>query len=107
MSYLSMYRGDDRELTITASEDLSDTTVEFTARRYLSDTTAAFVKSTADGSITVSGTTATVTIDAADTVDEEPDRPLFWDVQVTDGDGKIHTVAAGRLALLEDVTRPA
>lgn len=101
-----MYRGDDRELTITASEDLSGSTVQFTARRHLSDTTAVISKSTEDASIVVSGTTATVTIAAADTTDELPGA-LHWDVQVTDGEGKIHTVATGRLAIVEDVTRPA
>lgn len=104
MSYLSMYRGDDRELTITASEDLSGSTVRFTARRRRSDVAAVIVKSSTAGSIVISGMAATVTIDAADTEDQGR-QALFWDVEVTDPAGKVHTVATGRLAILEDVTR--
>lgn len=102
MSYLSMYRGDDRELVVTASEDLTGAEVAFTARRYKRDEVPVISKTTAAG-ITVVGTVATITIDAADTVDEAPGA-LFWDIQITDATGKIHTVATGRLGILEDIT---
>ncbi len=103
MSYLSMYRGDDRELVVTASEDLTGAEVAFTARRYKRDEVPVISKTTAGG-IAVNGSTATITIDAADTVDEEPGA-LFWDIEITDGTAKVHTVATGRLAILEDITR--
>ncbi len=109
MTYLTMYRGDDRDITITATESLQDADVVFTARRRKSDTEAVIEKSTTDTNIVIGDdpfTTAVVTLDAADTVDLTP-AALFWDVEVTDVDGKVHTVATGRLAILEDITRPA
>lgn len=104
-TYLSMYRGDDRELTITASEDLTTSEVRFTARAQRSSPTAVIAKSTETGGIVVDTATATVAIDAADTQDLDPGA-LHWDVEVTDAIGLVRTVAIGRLAILRDITRP-
>jgi hypothetical protein len=106
MSYLSMYRGDDRVLDITASETLTGSTLRFTAKQRRTDTEAVIEKSTGDG-ITIGSpaTTASIAIDAADTEDLEP-TVLFWDIEVTDVTGKVHTVATGRLEIHADVTRP-
>lgn len=107
MSYLSMYRGDDRVLTITASEPLTGAEIRFTARRYKADAEPIIEKTSAEG-ITLGdpATTAVITIDAADTVELDP-VVLHWDIEITDATDKVHTVAAGRLAVIEDVTRPA
>jgi hypothetical protein len=106
MSYLSMYRGDDRVLVITADEALTGSEIVFTAKRRKSDTDPVITKSTTAGSIVIGdpATTAEVTIDAADTEDLDP-IALHWDIQVTDVMDKVHTVAAGRLAIVEDITR--
>lgn len=107
MTYLSMYRGDDRELTITASEDLTGCDVRFTAKARPSSAMAVLEKSTdPGGGITIDTTTVTVAIEAADTVDLDP-VALHWDVEIVDLADKVHTVAHGRLAILQDITRPA
>ena len=108
MSYLSIYRGDDRALLITSSVDLTGSEVWFTVKRKRqdADVDAVIAKSTDQGDITVAGFQATVTIDAADTQDLDP-VALYWDVQIVDGDGKVRTVATGRLAVLADITREA
>jgi hypothetical protein len=105
---LSMYRGDDRTLTITATEDMTGSEIHWTAKWSRSaDEPVVIGKSTAEG-ITIGGpgTTATVTIDAADTRDLDP-GPLYWDVEIIDTLGRVRTVAAGVLDLKADVTRPA
>ena len=107
MSVLSIYRGDDRTLTITASASLTDSEVTFTAKRSKrdADEDAVIQKTTGAGvEIGDPDTTAEVTIDAADTMDLEP-VALYWDVQVVDGTGSVRTVAAGRLVIKADVTR--
>ena len=106
MSYIAMYRGDDRVLTITATASLTGSEVAFTAKRNRRDADADAVirKSTGAGSVSVDGATASVTIDAADTDELDP-VALYWDVQVIDSSDKVRTVASGRLAVLADVTR--
>jgi hypothetical protein len=103
---LRMYRGDDRTLTVTATESLATAEVRWTARwsRH-HDAEAVIEKSSlgVDPSITIAESVATVAIDAADTEDLLP-GPLYWDVEITDDLGKVRTVAVGRLRLLPDVT---
>lgn len=107
MSDLSMYRGDDRTLTITASEPLTGSDIRFTAKVSRADDEAVIEKTTGDGiEIGDPDTTATVTIDAADTEDLGPVN-LRWDIEITDALGKVRTVAVGRLLILADVTRQA
>lgn len=102
-----MYRGDDRTLTITASESLTGSELRFTARTRRGAEEAVIEKSSGEGiALGDPATTALITIDAADTVDLAPGA-LYWDIEITDATDKVHTVAAGRLAILEDVTRPA
>ncbi len=107
MSYLSMTRGDDRTLTITASDSLAGSEVTFTAKRSRrdADVDAVIRKTTGAGvEIGTPDSTAVVTIDAADTEDLEP-VALWWDVQIVDGDSLIRTVAQGRLSIAADITR--
>lgn len=102
MSYLQMYRGDDRTLTITASESMEGADLRFTARHRRYDDDVVIEKAAVVGDDPF--TSATVEIAASDTEDLEPDA-LYWDLELTDGTGKVHTVATGRLAILEDVSR--
>jgi hypothetical protein len=107
MNYLSMYRGDDRTLTITTTEDLSGSDIRFTARSRHGAPEPAILKQTGAGiSLDEEGSSAVVTLDAADTADLDP-CALVWDIQVVDGAGKTHTVATGWLVVLGDVTDPA
>lgn len=106
MSFLSMYRGDDRVITITASESLDGCDVWFTAKRRRSDADDdAVIQKTSPTDITIDGVTAQVAIDAADTAELDHGTALFWDVQVFDTDGNLHTVASGRLSIVGDITR--
>ena len=116
MNDLQMFRGDDRILTVTVVDsgglvDLTDAVLRFTTKRKVSDsdTNAVIVKTTTDGIDTGEDPTlgvATITIDAVDTVDEEPGR-LHWDIQLTDADDKVRTVAKGTLTLVGDVSETA
>jgi|SRR6187200_2328482 len=106
MTYLSMKRGDDREVEVTATESLDGADVTFTARHRPYSEDVVITKTTdPGGGITVVDAVATVTIDAADTADLEPDV-LYWDVEVVRAT-ETHTVASGRLAVEPDVTYPA
>ena len=109
MSVLSIYRGDDRTLTITSSVALTGSEVTFTAKRSKldADEDAVIQKSTAAGvEIGDPDTAVEVTVDAADTEDLDP-VALYWDVQAVDGSGNVRTVAAGRLVIKADITRSA
>src|SRR5690348_9125485 len=107
MTYLAMTRGDDRVLTIQASDDLTGADVTFSAKRRLTDgdEDAIIRKFSSDGiELDTDTTIALVSIDHADTVDVVH-RVLHWDVQVIDDESKVHTVASGRLAIRPDVTQ--
>jgi hypothetical protein len=94
MTILSMYRGDDRTLTITADQSLTGSEITFTARG----------KRREDSPVLIVKTTDVVTLDAEDTEDLTPGS-LWWDVEVVDALGKVHTVAEGRLRVRLDATR--
>ena len=78
----------------------------FTAKRQENDADedAVFQKATGAG-ITHSGYTAMVTLVEEDTIEENP-ADLFYDVQAQNvTDGRVYTVADGRLELTRDKTR--
>jgi len=104
---LEMFRGDDRTLTITASESLTGSDIRFTAKRVPGDGTAVIEKSTDDGSITigVDPDDTEAEVDAADT-EGAGTGVLRWDVEITDAEGKVRTVAIGTLRLRADITTP-
>jgi len=104
MTNLTMYRGDDRELTISATEDLTGSTIRFTARRMDGTSEAVIEKASGDGIVLGDpATTAVVSIDTADTSSLRP-TVLHWDIEVTDATDKIHTVADGTLTIKGDIT---
>jgi hypothetical protein len=111
---LSMYSGDDRDFTLTLTEDgapmdLTGADVRFTAKANVSmtDEDAAIAKSTVDGGVVIDDDATSgvcvVTVDAADT-DELGGSVLEYDVQVTRG-GKTRTVVRNRLTISRDVSR--
>jgi hypothetical protein len=108
VNFLSMYRGDDRIVTITSSEALTGSVVTFTARARPGGPVLITKTNVDDGGLTIGdpATTAAIAIDAADTVDLEP-SVLRWDVQVVDDEDKTHTVASGFLVLRADISAPA
>lgn len=116
MSELIAIRGDDEIYDVEfkmpdGTTPLNLTGVQgiwFTAKRSSLDPDAdALVQKSLGSGITVVSApagTATITIDAADTVDIEP-TVLVWDAQVKDSLGKIRTAAQGTLKITADVTR--
>lgn len=105
MTELTMHRGDDREVVITATDNLEGSIVRFTTRYRRTDAEPVFEKTTEDGSIIVAENIATVRIDAEDTDDLVP-TVLRWDVEITGPSGLVQTYADGYLAIKGDVTRP-
>ena len=109
MSYHEIRRGDDRTLTVTASESMENADLTFTAKRARRDPDAdAVIQKTTGAGITIAGTpflTAEIVIEAADT-DDLDDVPvaLHWDLQLQLA-SEVHTIAQGRLAVLQDITR--
>jgi hypothetical protein len=123
-STLTIRRGDSIEVEIPLSQDPSTATaVVFTAKRHpVGDAdTAAIIQVTvaggltrlnglavddaALGSLTTSGTTATLTIHGEATAALTVKTGLYWDVQIIDADGDPVTIAEGRLNVTADVTR--
>lgn len=111
-----MYRGDDRALTLTLTDedgspvDLTAAAVRFTAKRNIIDADDAAVLSKTVGSgvvlVNAPGGIARIDIAAADTAAFAGRVELVWDIQVTRA-GLIRTVDAGTLTVLPDVSRTA
>lgn len=114
MTDLRMYRGDDRDFTVTLTEDgspmdLTGADVRFTAKEHLrdDDEDAVVVATVGDG-IVVDDPTSGVLVVSVDAEDTDGlgtvTRFLRYDVQVTRG-GSTRTVVAGRLYIDADVSR--
>ncbi len=113
---LEIFRGDDEVLDIsfkqadgiTALNITGATGIWFTAKSSSLDTDAqALIQKTLGAGVTIvsaAAGTATVTINAADTVAIEPST-LVWDAQIRDAAGKVRTAASGTLKVIADVTR--
>lgn len=114
---LSMFRGDDRTITVTVVDangavDLTTATLRFTAKRALGDYDSDAIITKTTGSGISHGANpalgvATVTIGKADTEDEDVDdldRDLWWDIQLTTAAGLVRTIATGRLQIISDVS---
>lgn len=121
MPTLVITRGNDRTFRVTAVDylgapaDLTDAHLWFTAKFSPADTDedAAIRKSSTDGvEVTAppTGGIASVTINAADTVDLGDAKGrrglvLFWDLKVKDLDDLLTTLAKGLLIVEGDITR--
>lgn len=113
---LTMYRGDTPtwELAVTnaagAPYNLTGCTIRMMAKRAITDADSAAVLdlSTAGGEITITdaaGGRAEIVPPAADTAGLIADVNALYDVQITTGTSRVHTVASGRLLIRRDVTR--
>jgi hypothetical protein len=111
-----MFRGDNAafDLTVTKSSvpvDLSGCTLRFTAKLQKEDADSeaviSKVSSDADEILVTDAPAgeATVFVIPADTTAITEQTVLFYDVQVTDGAGKVHTLVTGKLKIKLDVTR--
>jgi hypothetical protein len=114
MSDLSMMRGDDETFAIVLVDangdpfDLTDCDLSFVVGDLFEKTIGAGIVIDPDGDPSPDPTTglATVTVDAADTVDCPDVRtPYRYDVQVTTATGLIHTPLRGRFIVVPDVPR--
>lgn len=105
---LVMYRGDDRDFTLTLSEggtpiDLTDYTIKSTFRADIDDTDAVFVLDSTvvlgagfeididPDQVTAGKGKITLHIRAADTLTLERGVTLLGDIELTDGDGNVRT----------------
>lgn len=95
-----MYRGDDRDFTITLTEDgspidLTGYSVVSTFRDDIDSDTATFQLMTADASIEIAAdpTTGVITlhIPSTATADLERNITLLGDIELTDGSGNVRT----------------
>ena len=110
MSVLTLTRGDDRVLTVTLSEPVSDgARLDFTVKRRISDADddAVLQKQSDDDGITLdeAAGTAEIRIAGADTAELDVEPRYVWDIQMTASEGEVTTLASGRLVLRPDVTR--
>jgi hypothetical protein len=107
----SMSRGDDRdfEIPITRSGSAVDLTGASVRAHFKSDLAAApvFQKSLGSG-IEIEGAAAdgvvVLSIDPADTAALQQATTLYFDVELTESDGRVTTVAEGTLLVRLDVT---
>lgn len=110
-----MIRGDDVTFDVEVTDDGDPvpldtaTSIRFTAKRSLedADADAVLALSLGDGiTVDVAEThIAHLVIPAASTDQLQAPTYLVWDIEVTDEDGLIHTVAEGLLHITADVTR--
>jgi len=112
MTMLTMTRGDTRafdlEVTFNGNPVTIDETVglRFTAKRRYSDPDdyAVIAKELGSGLEAGEAGHVTLTIAPGDTVDLER-RVLVWDVELTDPEENVYTVASGTLHVDPDVSR--
>jgi hypothetical protein len=117
---LNLKRGDTLDLTVgpvldetDVVQDLSGSTIRFTAKDRLDDLDADAVLSgsTGDGRVTIPSQAgnlkgfAYVSIPASATAGFTTDRVLHWDVQVSQPSGRTKTLDEGLLFVRRDVTR--
>lgn len=111
---LTMYRGDDASWEFTVKVKGVAVTlagaadVRFTAKARIgdADADAIFVKTLASG-VTITdypGGVLVVQLDRTDTASLTVPRTLLWDLQLRDDFDKVHTIAAGNLKILADVS---
>jgi hypothetical protein len=115
MADLKFYRGDTRTLSIAVKRqsqavNLAGASLTFTAKRSVADADdAAIIQKSVGLGITVDdepGGLATLTILPEDTsgITTVP-LTLQYDLQLTEADETVTTVARGQLTILDDVTR--
>jgi hypothetical protein len=112
---LYLKRGDTLDLTVGpvlddlgAAQDLTGSTVRFTAKDRLDDLDASAVITATGTNRTQSGDTlgvADVSVPPAATSGFTVDRVLHWDVQVSQPSGRTKTLDSGLLYVTRDVTR--
>ena len=106
---LNLYRGDDRDITLSVSDskgaiDLSS----YQARCQVRDSTrnngkVLLTLSSDDGSITVADNQLVLHVTHVDTATATW-RQATYDVQLTDPQGKVKTIVRGQITLEHDVT---
>jgi hypothetical protein len=107
MTMLTFTAGDDVQLDVTATADLTGSVVYWTLKRAITDPDAdALIEaSTTNGDIALSGFTATVTLAAALTAPLPTNSSLVWALQVRDNASKVYTLAQGTVLALPPVLR--
>jgi len=109
---LTMVRGDTPTFAVVVTRgdtvvDITDATFKFTARRAYGDDAAVFTRTSVAG-ITITDATAgkcKVVLQSADTTGlPAATTVLVYDLQITEDDGTVSTVAQGKLTVTPDVS---
>ncbi|MFQ5647250.1 MAG: BppU family phage baseplate upper protein [bacterium] len=113
-SDIELYRGDSRTLEVTVSDEngpanLTGSTVKFSVKKKKGDTAYIIKKSTTDPSEinivdAVNGKLEIYLI--PDDTQDVAIASYHFDVEVETSTNKIYTVVAGKLSILEDITKP-
>jgi hypothetical protein len=112
MTDFQITRGDDASLAVALTDAEGNpvdpdtiTWAAFTVKRaYRDEDIDALIRKDLGSGISSDGTSLLVAIAAADTAALVVPLALVWDIEVID-DGETHTVAAGILRIVPDVTR--
>lgn len=112
MAALVMFRNDNAQFLLTVLQngtavDLTGAKLWFTAKRSFTDidADALIQQTTGGGGIVVTGLgTARIIIDPARLATMSGPTSLFYDVQLLDAAGAIHTIESGTLDVRQDVT---
>lgn len=110
MTKLTYIRGDDKEIPIAITDgdgepvDITGWTVFLTVKKTLADADedALIAKTVTDHTDPTAGLTA-IAIDEEDTEDADAGR-YYYDIQLKDSDGKIHSAPRADFVLNADVT---
>lgn len=100
-----LYRGDTIKLLVTVTRDdvalnITGATFQFTARRWRGYATATFVKENSSFEvIDAAAGQVVVTMDPADTASLDIDMVLNCEIEMTEADGRVTTIAYGTISL--------
>lgn len=105
-----IYRGDTIKLRVPVTRDgvavnITTATFRLTAKRWLNDTTPLIQKDNTAFTSAVPASGVTIaTIDPADTIDFEDTTIIHVDVEMTEDDDRVTTVAKGTIIVSADVS---
>jgi hypothetical protein len=104
---LRLYRGDTatrrfRWLAGGAPVDLTGASARFTVRARPADATALYLATTGNGLVTLTPATGEISVSVP--VGDWP--PAVYDLEITLAGGQVRTLAAGRVTVQPDVSRP-
>lgn len=113
MSISDFYRGDTQTYKITIRDKVTGTPVDITGSTFwftlkefpdLPDSEASIQKSVTNHADPTNGVTI-ITLTPADTGSLSPNTRYYYDFQWVTNTGDVHTIIAGKVKVLQDITR--